>query len=161
MSPEDDRFTLSDAQLLEGPFEVIASRQNPPPEVLEAWETIRLILLDMQEIALDNGAKFAVTINVPGTQALPAKRQEIVNQYNLPAGSNANEINLDLLKICGEINLTCHDPFTNAGEYFKNNGTLYLKYDGHFNLNGHKFMAQDTINFLLDQNLLETPPEAN
>lgn len=160
INPKDDRFTLSDAQLLEGPFEIVASRENPPPEVSQSWEIIKLILKDMQKVTIENGAKFAITINIPGTQALPTRRQEMVSQYHLPSSSKANQINLDLLKICEELSLTCHDPFINAQEYLKQKGTLYLTPDGHYNQNGHEFMARDTIDFLLDQKLLESTPQA-
>jgi hypothetical protein len=66
--PKDERFFLSDAQLVQGPFEVIASQKNPPNEVLETWKVVLALISDMKRQTDLHQAKFLITINIPGDQ---------------------------------------------------------------------------------------------
>lgn len=152
---KDGRFFLSDAQLIEGPFEVIASQINPPKEVQDTWKIIRALIIDMKMQAKEKDAEFLITINIPSTQVEDENWNNLKKQYNLdPSTSSPNVINDVIGKIAEENNILLYDPRIDASEWTKNEGAIYFKIDGHFNLSGHKFMGEKVADFILENYLI-------
>lgn len=152
---KDERFFLSDAQLVEGPFEVIASQKNPPKEVIDTWKIVKALIYEMNSQAKDNGAQFLITINIPRSQVDSEDWERIRIQYNLnPSESSADEINKVIGEIAKETNIDFYDPRIDALNWVKNNGIIHFPKDSHFNLIGHKFMGEKVADFILRNNLV-------
>lgn len=151
----EERFFLSDAQLVEGPFEVIASQKNPPPEVLKTWKVIEALVFDMARQAQEHNAGFLVTVNIPRAQVDPAGWEEIRVLYELdPAASSPYEINEVMARICRKAGVTYYDLREEAIRWREQYGILHYVRDAHFNRNGHLFMGTKVAEYILDKNLL-------
>ena len=154
--PPEGRFYLSDAQLVSGPFEVIASQKNPPKEVIETWQLVVALLADMKKQAQDHGAEFLVTINIPRNQVDEADWDKLRNQYHLDKESSmAYQINEVLSQMTNESGVTFYDPRLDATNWKEDKGILHFPVDGHFNQNGHIFMGEKVADFILSNNLVE------
>jgi lysophospholipase L1-like esterase len=155
--PNEERLITSDAQLVQGPFEVIASQKNPPPEVITAEKTVELILEDMNKLADQNKSKFIIVTNIQQAQVLPEKWAALVKQYKIPKNSKANQINNDILKICSKLKILCFDPEKAFLKETQNGAILHFEEDTHYNENGHRLFANEVERFLLDQKVIGTP----
>ena len=152
--PKEERFFLSDAQLVEGPFEVIASQNNPPVEVIKTWEIVRELIADMKRQTDENNAILLITVNIPGAQVEPDDWERLIIQYKLdPENSSPQEINEVLGQIAKNADIYFYDPRLDAINWFGEKGSLYLKSDRHFNTNGNKFMGESVANFILENKL--------
>ncbi len=146
---KEEKFFLSDAQLVQGPFEVIASQKNPPSEVAGGWKLVKALIFDMGKQAKDHEAKFMITINIPRAQVLPSDWEILQKTYNLdPQNSSPYEINEVLAKIAVDLGILFYDPRLDAISWMKENGDLHLKADGHFNKNGNLFMGIKVAEFI-------------
>ncbi len=154
--PKDDRFFLSDAQLVQGPFEVEASRKNPPAEVLKTWQVIGAMLADMKRQADDHGAKFLVTVNIPSAQVDSSDWQVISQKYDLNDETAANyQINTVLFGIAQDLGIILYDPRLDAIEWFNTKGLLHFPKDKHFNANGNEFMGIKVAEFISANQLIK------
>lgn len=148
--PKEDKFFLSDAQLVQGPFEVIASQKNPPEEVLAGWRIIKALILDMKRQADTNGAKFLVTVNTSKMQIIPSDWENLRNLYKIdPESSSPNEISRVLGEFLSDNSISFYDPAPDALQWLKDKGDLHYKTDAHFNSNGHQFMGEAVSRYLL------------
>jgi len=153
--PKDERFFLSDAQLVQGPFEVIASQKNPPNEVLETWKVVLALISDMKRQTDLHQAKFLITINIPGDQVKESNWKLLQEQYKLdPNSSSPYEINEKMAEIAKDVGVDFYDPREDAISWREKTGELHLPKDGHFNKNGHLFMGTKVAEFILDNELL-------
>ncbi|MBI3341623.1 SGNH/GDSL hydrolase family protein [Candidatus Curtissbacteria bacterium] len=108
----DDRFFLSDAQLIQGPFEVIASQKNPPPAVLSTWEVVKALIADMQKQANEHSAKFVVTTNINKSRISEVEWKNLQEQYKLNVGeSSSSEIINVLNGYLNSAGITFFDPY--------------------------------------------------
>lgn len=157
--PKEERFFLSDAQLVEGPFEVIASQKNPPKEVLEAWETVGALVVDMKRQTDEHNGQFLMTVNIPRAQVLPSDWQYLAAIYRLdPNSSSAYEINEVMAKIADEAQINFYDPRLAAIEWKESHGDLHFAKDAHFNKNGHLFMGEVVAEYILRGGLIDNSP---
>lgn len=152
--PKEERFVLSDSQLAQGPFEVIASQKNPPQEVLDTWNIEKALLADMQRQASDHKAKFLVAISIPRAQ-VSGDWDQLRDQYKLdPATSSDHEIN-DVLEGFGkERGITIYDGREDAIAWVKEKGIIHWKADSHYNINGNLFMGTKLADFIINQKLV-------
>ena len=149
--PPADKFFLSDAQLVQGPFEVIASQKNPPQEVLEGWRVVDRLMLDMKKQAEIHSATFMVTFNVSKMQIVPSAWESLRAEYKLnDVDFSPNETGDALARFLAENSITFYLPLEDALTWYQNNGDLHYKQDAHFNKNGHKFMGESTAKFVTD-----------
>lgn len=153
--PKEERFFQSDAQLVQGPFEVIASQKNPPKEVGDTWKIVEALIFDMQKQAEGHGAKFLITINIPRAQVSPSDWESLMDQYHLdPAVSSPYEINDVLAGFAREAGITVYDPREEAVAWTGDFGILHFRHDGHFNVNGNLFMGTKVADFILANDLI-------
>ncbi|MBI2598679.1 SGNH/GDSL hydrolase family protein [Candidatus Curtissbacteria bacterium] len=153
--PKEERFFQSDAQLVQGPFEVIASQKNPPKEVGDTWKIVEALIFDMQKQAEGHGAKFLITINIPRAQVSPSGWESLMDQYHLdPAVSSPQEINDVLAGFAREAGITVYDPREEAVAWTGDFGILHFRHDGHFNVNGNLFMGTKVADFILANDLI-------
>jgi len=153
--PKEERFFLSDAQLVQGPFEVIASQKNPPDEVLEGWELVKALVSDMKKQADSHQAKFLITINIPRAQVFPDDWKFLQQRYNLDLTTSAPyEINVMMGKISNDLNILFYDPRLDAIEWTNNYGILHYPKDAHFNKNGNLFMGTKVARYILERKLI-------
>ncbi len=153
--PKDDKFFLSDAQLVQGPFEVIASQKNPPKEVLNTWQVVKTLILDMKKQADGHGSGFMITICIPRAQVDIGDWDKLVEQYKIDAGnSSPHEINDVLVQFAQENEIPIYDMREDANAWKQENGILHFPLDGHFNVNGNKFMGTKMADFVADKKLL-------
>lgn len=151
----DERFFLSDAQLVQGPFEVVASQKNPPPEVTEAWEVVRALTGDMRRQAKDHGAEFLITINIPRAQVRESDWLLLSDLYKLdPDTSSPYEINEVLASITASLGINFYDPRLDAIEWREQMGDLHFEEDAHFNINGNEFMGTKVAEYILKFEIL-------
>lgn len=154
--PKEEKFVLSDAQLVQGPFEVVASQKNPPEEVLKTWEVVQALVLDMKKQADMHGAKFLITVNIPGSQVKEAAWIELQKQYSLnPDSSSPYEINEVLAKIVKDLEIIFYDPRLEAISWREKNGDLHFPIDAHFNKNGNIFMGTNVADFIIKNKIIE------
>lgn len=154
--PTEERFFMSDAQLVEGPFEVVASQKNPPADVFSGWELVKALILDMRRQTEEHDASFLITINIPRAQVQPESWELLRNLYKLPQGqSSPYEINNVLASFAGERGLVLYDPREDAIGWFAKNGLLHFVEDGHFNENGNLFMGTSVAKFILANELID------
>lgn len=153
--PKDERFFLSDAQLVEGPFEVVASKFEPPKEVLDTWTVIGALVYDMKSQADSHGAKFMITVNIPRAQVQPESWAGLKEQYHL-TDENASpyQINEVMGAIAKDLGVPYHDGRLEAIDWEKRTGILHFPVDGHFNVNGNLFMGTKVADFILDAKLI-------
>lgn len=152
----EERFFLSNAQLVEGPFEVVASQKNPPKEVFLGWELVRALVGDMKRQAEEHGAKFLVTVNIPRAQVLPSDWELLRDLYKLdPETSSPYEINEVMGQITSDLGIDFYDPRLAAVEWKEKYGDLHLEKDGHFNKNGHEFMGTKVGEYILEKRLID------
>ncbi len=152
----DERFFLSDAQLAQGPFEVIASQENPPEEVSETWEVVRALIADMKRQAEERGVQFLITVNIPRTQVRWHDWDQLRNLYKLdPTTSSAYEINEVVSRMAFDLGINIHDPREEAIEWREEKGDLHYEGDAHFNENGHLFMGTKVAEFILANELIK------
>lgn len=153
--PKEEKFFLSDAQLVQGPFEVIASQKNPPPEVIEGWEIVKALIFDMKKQADNNQAKFLITINIPRAQVSPSGWNELRDLYKLdPAASSPYEINEVMGKIAKDLGIFFYDPRLDAIDWTNSFGILHFPKDAHFDKNGNLFMGTKVAESILDRGLV-------
>ena len=153
---EETRFFLSDAQLVQGPFEVIASSKNPPQEVLDTWATVRALVSDMKSQAQANGADFMITINIPRAQVEGGDWEFLRDKYELdPDASSPHEINDKMGSIAQALEIDFYDPREDAIAWFEENGPLHLKVDAHFNKGGNLFMGSSVAEYIVENNLVK------
>ncbi len=153
--PKEERFFLSDAQLTEGPFEVLASQKNPPSEVINTWGIVRALVGDMKKQADSHSAKFLITVNIPRAQVFPADWEQLRQLYKLdPATSSPYEINGVMEKIAKDEGILFHDPRLEAIAWYQETGDLHWPKDAHFNANGNLFMGTKVAEFILENDLL-------
>ena len=153
--PKDERFFLSDAQLISGPFEIIASQKNPPQDVLDTWNIERILLADMEKQAEAHGAKFMVTVNIPRAQVDTSSWEQLRDQYHLAAGESLPyQINEVLGGICLDLGIPFYDGRLDAIEWKNENGILHFPNDAHYNINGNLFMGTKTADFILKSKLI-------
>ena len=151
----EERFFLSDAQLVQGPFEVIASQKNPPIEVAETWEVVGAMISDMARQAGEHGAKFLVTINIPRAQVREPDWIYLRDLYHLDAGNSSSyEINEVLAGIVASFGVDFYDPRLDAIEWRNRRGDLHFEQDAHFNENGNEFMGTKVAEYILGNNLI-------
>ncbi|MBI2012509.1 hypothetical protein HYS90_01115, partial [Candidatus Curtissbacteria bacterium] len=154
--PKEERFFLSDAQLTQGPFEVIASQKNPPKEVVDSWEIIRALLLDMKRQSEKHEAKLLITVNIPRLQVQPEDWQFLRETYKLnPDTSSPYEINEVMAKIAAEEGITFYDPRLDAIEWRKEKGILHFPKNAHFNVNGNLFMGTKVAEYILETGIVD------
>lgn len=152
----DERFFLSDAQLVQGPFEVIASQEDPPKEVEDSWLKVEALISDMNKQAQEHGARFLVTTNVNKSRILPEEWNHLRNQYNLnEVVASPHKIVEHLADFLSDKGIAFYDPYRAALEWEKEKGALHFKYDAHFNKNGSLFMGTAVSKFLLDKELVK------
>ena len=153
--PKEERFFLSDAQLVQGPFEVIASQKNPPQEVADTWKLIRTLISDMRRQTDEHGAKFLITINIPKAQIEVSSWELLRNLYRLdPDQSSAYQINEVMSLIARELAIDFYDGRLDAITWRNESGDLHYSRDAHFNKNGHLFMGTKVAEFILEKNLI-------
>lgn len=152
--PKDERFFMSDAQLVEGPFEVVASQKNPPLSVLQGWELVKALILDMRKQTEDHNAAFLVTVNIPGTQVSAEAWEKLRDLYKLPTDSTSFEINTDLAEFAKQENIKFYSPRDDAILWQGQNGIIHFPQDGHYNENGTLFMGTSVAKFILDNDLV-------
>lgn len=153
--PKEDRFFLSDAQLIQGPFEVFASQKNPPPEVYETWNVIRTLLFDIEKQAKEHNAEFLVTVNIPRAQVDPAGWEFVRNQYHLDENtSSPYQINEKMGEITSDLGIDFYDPRLEGIEWYKKTGDLYWPHDAHFNINGNLFMGTKVADYIEKKKLV-------
>lgn len=154
--PIEERFFLSDAQLVEGPFEVFASKKEPPADVVSTWELIRVLLADAKRQADEHGAQFVVTVNIPRAQVQPEHWQNIKDQYKL-TDENASpfQINTVMAEVTGELSIPYYDGRVDAIEWERKSGVLHFPIDAHYNVNGNKFMGTKVADFLISKKLIK------
>lgn len=153
--PEEERFFMSDAQLVQGPFEVFASQKHPPSEVLEGWKMIKALVNDMKKQADDNKVQFLITINIPKAQVFDRDWEYISSLYKLGPGFLSYEINEVVGGIARELAISFYDPRLDAIEWRKKTGDLHYEYDAHFNVNGNLFMGTKMAEFIVKEGLIE------
>lgn len=152
---KEEKFFLSDAQLVQGPFEVIASQKNPPPEVEEGWQAVRTLVADMKKQADSRYAQLLITVNIPRVQVSPEGWEQLRGLYKLdPAASSPYQINDVMAKIAEDLGILFYDPRLDAIEWKEDRGDLHLAQDGHFNKNGNLFMGTNVADFILDEGLI-------
>ncbi|MDP2632128.1 MAG: SGNH/GDSL hydrolase family protein [Candidatus Curtissbacteria bacterium] len=153
--PKEDRLFLSDAQLIQGPFEVFASQKNLPPEVDQTWNVIRALLFDIEKQAKEHNAEFLVTVNIPRAQVDPASWEYVRNQYHLDENtSSPYQINEKMGEITGELGIDFYDPRLEGIDWYKKNGILHWPGDAHFNINGNLFMGTKVAEYIEKKSLL-------
>lgn len=154
--PKDDRFYLSDAQLVQGPFEVVASQKNPPPEVVESWKIIKTLTSDMKKQAESHGAQLLITVNIPRAQVDESDWSALASQYKLDLATfSPYQINESLAVVARENSISFYDPRLDAIAWKKSTGILHFPKDGHFNQNGHEFMGQKVAEFITSHSLVK------
>lgn len=154
--PKDERFFISDAQLVQGPFEVIASQKNPPVEVREAWKVIEALIDDMARQTEEHGAKFLITVNIPRVQVVESDWKSLVFLYKLdPATSSEGEINEVLSGITKRLDISFYDPRLDAVEWKQLRGDLHFEADAHYNRLGNEFMGTAVAEFILAGDLIK------
>lgn len=154
--PKDERFFISDAQLVQGPFEVIASQKNPPTEVREAWKVIEALTHDMAGQTEEHGAKFLITVNIPKVQVVESDWKSLVDLYKLdPATSSEGEINEVLAGIAKRLDIPFYDPRLDAVEWKQLRGDLHFEADAHYNKLGNEFMGTAVAEFILASDLIK------
>lgn len=152
----EERFALSDAQLVQGPFEVVASQKNPPSEVVNTWYVVEVLIGDMKKQVDRHGAKFLVTINIPRAQVRESDWLLLADLYKLdPASSTPHEINDVLAEIVIKLRLNFYDPRADAIEWRRQRGDLHFEQDAHFNVNGHEFMGTKVAQYILENKLVD------
>lgn len=151
---EDKRYLLSDAQLTNGPFEVIASQPNQTDEVKSSWQIIEAILKDMKKNTEEHNAKFLITTNITAPEVSPTDWEKLVNQYHIDPTSKANQISLNLLKICADLKIDCSDPLPAVQDYVNNVGNIHSPLDPHYNMEGHNLIATQLTNYILENKIL-------
>lgn len=152
----DEKFFLSDAQLVQGPFEIVASQKNPPDEVRQGWDVVKALILDMSKQATENNSKFLVTVNVSKMQVIPLDWEKHRDLYHLdPANSSPVEINKVLGEILSENSIDFYDPTEAAIAWYKEKGDLHYRRDAHFNKNGHLFMGEKVADFLIKEEIIK------
>ncbi len=154
--PKDDRFFLSDAQLVQGPFEVLASQKTPPGEVEETWQVIGALVSDMKRQADAHSARFLITVNIPRAQVDPSGWEEIRRQYHLDADSSSPyAINDRMGQITQDLGINFYDDRLDAIDWYKQTGILHWSSDAHFNNNGHLFMGTKVAEFIEKKKLIK------
>lgn len=152
---KEERFFLSDAQLVQGPFEVIASQKNPPKEVLESWFLIKALIEDMKSQTEAHKAKFLITINIPRAQVSPEGWEQLRVLYKLDTNSSSPyEINDVMAKIAEDLNIDFYDPRLDAIDWKVKLGDLHYPKDAHFNKNGNLFMGTKVAEFIVENDLI-------
>lgn len=152
---KEERFFLSDAQLVEGPFEVIASQKNPPPAVAQAWEVVRALIADMKRQSDERQVPFLITINIPRAQVRESDWLQLRDLYKLdPASSSPYEINEVIAQIAQDLKINFYDPREDAVAWRSQKGDLHFEADAHFNQNGHLFMGTKVAEFVLKNKLI-------
>lgn len=154
--PREDKFFLSDAQLQQGPFEVIASQKNPPPEVNLGWEIVRLLIYDMKEEADKNNCAFLVTVNIPRAQVRVSDWEYLRDNFKLdPNASFPFEINEVLKGILQEKSINFYDPREDALLWYQEKGDLHWEHDAHFSVNGNLFMGTKVSEYIIKNELIK------
>lgn len=154
--PKEERFFLSDAQLVQGPFEVVASQKNPPSEVGAAWEIVGGLIEDMDRQADEHQAKFLVTVNIPRAQVREVDWRHLRDLYKLdPDSSSSHEINEVLAETSATLGIDFYDPRLAAIEWRSRRGDLHFEKDAHFNINGNEFMGTKVADYILENDYLE------
>lgn len=154
--PKEERFFLSDAQLQEGPFEVMASKFEAPSEVSQTWDVIRALISDMKVQSEDHGAKFMVVVSIPRAQVEPDSWVKLRQQYFLTdSDASPYQINDVMGKITKELNVFYYDDRLDAVDWTKKYGILHLPIDAHFNINGNRFMGTKTADFIIANKLFQ------
>lgn len=152
---KEDRFFLSDAQLVSGPFEVMASQKNPPVEVNQTWEVIGALISDIMKQANDHNAQFLVTVNIPRAQIDPSGWEFIRNRYHLDADTASPQvINERIGQISKDLGIDFYDLRLDAIDWYKRTGNLHYPIDAHFNVNGHLFMGTKLAEFIEEKRLI-------
>lgn len=162
--PKDDRFFLSDSQLVQGPFEVVASQKTPPKEVLDTWQVVKALISDMKKQSDEHQAKFLITINIPRAQVSGGDWEFIRNKYKLdPATSSPHQINDVLGQFAKEANINFYDPREDAIIWHSEKGILHWEQDAHFNINGNLFMGTKVADFIIENKIIlsEKTPAKN
>ncbi|MBI2327055.1 SGNH/GDSL hydrolase family protein [Candidatus Curtissbacteria bacterium] len=154
---KEERFFLSDAQLVQGPFEVVASQKNPPREVLDSWSLIKVILADMKRQANEHKAVFLLTINIPKAQVQAGDWDHLQKTYKLdPNSSSAFEINEVLSEAAKDLEINFYDPRLDGLEWKNQNGDLHFALDAHYSKNGNLFMGTKVAEFILNNKLIDS-----
>ena len=153
--PKEEKFFLSDAQLVQGPFEIVASQNNPPNEVLEGWRIVKALIWDMKKQADENGAKFLVTVNVSKMQIIPSDWEKLRDLYQIdPVDSSPFEISKVLGDFLHDKSIDFYDPIEDAKTWYSEKGDLHYRQDAHYNRNGHLFMGESTARFVIDHEIV-------
>ena len=147
--PKEDRFFLSDAQLVQGPFEVLASQVNPPAAVDQTWDIVSALVSDMEKQAREHNAGFLVTVNIPRTQVDPMSWESIRKQYHLDLDTSSSyQINEKMDQIVRDLGVDYYDPMLEAIDWLGENGDLHWPIDAHFNVNGNLFMGTKVAEYI-------------
>lgn len=153
--PREERFFMSDAQLVQGPFEVMASQKNPPQEVADTWEIIKALVLDIKKQTESRRAQFLITVNIPRTQVDEAGWEQLRDLYKLSReNSFPYIINEVIAQIAREAAADFYDSRLDAIAWKNNRGILHFPQDSHFNKNGNLFMGEKTAEFIIKNNLI-------
>lgn len=152
---KEERFFQSDAQLVQGPFEAIASQKNPPAEVDQTWQVVRALISDMQRQSDEYGVPFLITVNIPRAQVRESDWLAIRDLYKLdPSSSSPYVINEVIAQIAKDLKISFYDPREDATLWRRQKGDLHFEQDAHFNENGHLFMGTKVAEFILDNKLI-------
>lgn len=144
-----ERFFLSDAQLAQGPFEIVASQKNPPAEVVSGWNLVRELLRDVKAQTDSFDVPLLLTVNVTRVQIDESAWVLHRDLYKLdPATSSSYEINEVLGQIASELGINFYDGRLDAAVWRAERGDLHLKVDSHYNRNGHIFMGTKVAEFI-------------
>lgn len=151
---QDERIELSDAQLIQGPFEAVASQKNPPKEVLDTWTIVKALILDMKKQADSHGAKFMISVKTPRAQVEEGDWNEISNIYKLPPDSTPYEIDKVLEAFTAGAGLNFYDLREDAIVWKKENGIIHFPLDAHFNEAGNELYGTKVADFILGKGLI-------
>lgn len=152
---QDERVFLSDAQLVQGPFEAIASQQNPPPEVDQGWQLVRALIADMRRQADARSVQFLITVNIPRAQVRESDWIHIRDLYKLDRQTSSPHIINDVLAdIARQLGIAFYDPWEDAIAWRGQYRDLHFEQDAHFNENGHLFMGTVVAQYILDSKLI-------
>lgn len=154
--PSEDKFFLSDAQLVQGPFEVMAAKRNPPEEVLVGWKMVKALILQMKKQAEDNGAEFLVTFNIPKSMVSPSVWEDVAKEYHLsPEEASPFEHVRVLSSFLRAKSIDFYDSSLDVIDWNKQKGDIHFGRDAHYNQNGHIFMGEKMAEFMIEKEIIK------
>ena len=129
--------------------EIRVYQENWDGTLVEDWRRITLSITAIKELLDDNKIPFVILL-IPGrVQAVDEFWKEYQKTAKMSTVRNKPQ---ELMKeYCKMQNITCIDLYP---AFLNNSRELYLKYDGHWNAQGHELAAHEIYKFLYDVFLL-------